>query len=219
MVFMIAGGIVIPMIVEQFYGFNLNIVKIISVFVVLVSVYLVARKDGETARSKGAFFLACLLLALGNGAYGSFLNVQQELATSEKEEMVILTYFVGAMISSAILLYKEKRRFFSAMKQSKKSLFFLISASLVVALAINVFVFIIAYMKEHGDGITVLYTLDNSLVFLLSVAFSCIFMKERLSKLNVVGCVTLCTALVCITNSEWIIGTLIEAFQYVCSNL
>lgn len=219
MVFLIAGGIIIPTIVEQFYGFNLNVVKVLSILVVLVSVYLVARKDGETAENKSAFFGACLLIAIGNGAYGSFLNVQQEIAEAEKEEMVILTYLFGALLSAVILLAKEKKNFFSAMKQSKRSLAFLVAASLVVAFAINVFVFIIAYMKSHGDGITVLYTLDNSLVFLLSVAFSCIFMKERLSRLNVIGCITLCAALVCITNSEWIIEKCTTLFRYACTYL
>ena len=212
MVFMIAGGIAIPAIVTRFFGDDLSIVKILSILVVLVSVYLVARKPGETYQSKKAFFLSCFLLALGNGVYGTLLDLQQRLTlptgadvSPEKEEMVMITYFVGVLISAATLLAKEKKGFFGAFKQTKKSLLFLICASLVVAFAINMFVYIIAYMKDHG-GTTILYTLDNSLVFLLSVSFSCIFMKEKLSKLNVLGCITLCIALVCMALSPQIMN-------------
>ncbi len=209
MVFLIAGGIIIPAAVSASFGDDLNVVKILSIIVVLASVYMIARKEGEVYQNKRAFFLSCFLLAVGNGAYGAFLDVQQRLTigdaevSPEKEEMIIVTYFVGVLISAAMLLIKQKKGFLSAMKQTKKSAFFLIATSLIVASAINFFVFVLAYMQNHG-GTTLLYTLDNALVFLLSVAFSCIFMKEKLSKLNVFGCVTMCIALVCISLSTQI---------------
>lgn len=211
MVFMIAGGIIIPAIVTVFFGDDLNIIKIISILVVLASVYMIARKEGEAYQNKRAFFLSCFLLAIGNGAYGVLLDVQQRLTigsadvSPEKEEMVIITYFTGVVISTVMLFVQQKKGFFTAMKQTKKSAAFLVGASLVVASAINLFVFVLAYMQNHG-GTTLLYTLDNSLVFLLSVAFSCIFMKEKLSKLNVFGCITLCLALVCISLSTQILA-------------
>lgn len=212
MVFMIAGGIVIPAIVTTFFGDDLSVVKILAILVVLISVYLVASKQGETYQNKKAFFFSCFMLAIGNGIYGTLLDVQQRLTlpanatvSPEKEEMVMITYLVAVIINTVILLAREKKGFISAIKQTKKSAFFLVSASLVVACAINMMVFILAYMQNHG-GTTILYTLDNSLVFLLSVAFSCIFMKEKLSKKNVIGCITLCIALVCMALSPQIMN-------------
>ncbi len=206
MVFLIAGGIIIPAIVAAFFGDDLNIIKIFAILVVLVSVYLIARKEGEVYQNKKAFFLSCIGLAIGNGIYGTLLDVQQRLTlpegmeiSPEKEEMVIITYLVGVLISVVILLAREKKDFLGAMKQSKKSLVFLISASLVVAFAINLFVYVLALIDT-----TILYTFDNSLVFLLSVAFSCLFMGENLSKMNVIGCITMCAALVCISLSSQI---------------
>ena len=211
MVFMIAGGIIIPAIVTRFFGDDLSIVKILSILVVLISVYMVAKKSGESYQNKKSFFLSCFLLALGNGAYGTILDVQQRLTrgsadvSPEKEELIMVSYFVGALISFIILLIKERKNTARAFVQTKKSLFFLVCASLIVASAINLFVFVLAYMQNHG-GTTVLYTLDNSLVFLLSVAFSCVFMKEKLSKINIIGCVTLCAALVSMALSDRIMN-------------
>ena len=118
------------------------------------------------------------------------------MTSPEKEEMVIVTYFIGVLISVAMLLIREKKDSLAAMKQTKKSLAFLLGASVVVACAINFFVYILALVDT-----TILYTLDNSLVFLLSVGFSCLFMGEKLSKMNVIGCFTMCAALVCMSLS------------------
>ncbi|MBQ9784683.1 MAG: hypothetical protein IJW29_04200 [Clostridia bacterium] len=211
MVFMIAGGIIIPAVATTFFGDDLSIVKILSIAVVLASVYMVARKSNESYTNKKSFFLSCLFLAIGNGAYGTILDVQQRLTrgnaevSPEKEELIMITYFVGVLISLATLIVREKKGAFKALAQTKKSALFLVGASLVVASAINLMVFALAYMQNHG-GTTILYTFDNSLVFLLSVAFSCIFMKEKLSKLNVVGCCTLCAALVTMALSDQIMA-------------
>ena len=203
MVFLIAGGIIIPAIVAAFFGDDLNVVKVVAILAVLGSVYLIARKEGEVYQNKKTFFFSCIGLAIGNGLYGTFLDVQQRLTlpagaeiSPEKEEMIIVTYLLGALISVAMLLIREKKDFLAAMKQTKKSLVFLIGASVVVACAINLFVYVLALVDT-----TILYTLDNALVFLLSVIFSCLFMGEKLSKMNLIGCITMCAALVCISLS------------------
>ncbi|MBQ7335400.1 MAG: hypothetical protein IJW92_02870 [Clostridia bacterium] len=210
MVFMIAGGIIIPAVAAAFFGDDISPVKIISILVVLISVYMISRKAGEVYQNKKTFFLSCIGLAVGNGIYGMLLDIQQRLTlpagmevTPEKEEMVALTYLCAALISAVLLIAKEKKEFLGAMKQNKKSLFFLIAASLVVAFAINLMVYILALVDT-----TILYTLDNSCVFLLSVIFSCIYFKEKLSRLNIIGCITLCAALVCMSLS----GQIMEFF-------
>lgn len=195
MTFSIAGGISVPAIVAYFaFGDTLSPIKIISILVVFISVYLISHKTEDSATNK-KFFLSCLLLGVCNGAYGVFLDVQQRLTGSgEKEEMVALTYGVAVVISLISLFITDRKEVIPAMKQTKKSLFFLIACSLVVAGAINLLVYIIPHVN-----VTILYTLDNAGVLLLSVLFSCMFFKEKLSPLNIVGCVTMCAALVCVS--------------------
>lgn len=202
MVFMIAGGIILPAIVALFFGDAFNPIKFICIAVIVFSVYLVARKPGETYQNKLGFFVACFCLGLSNGIYGSLLDSQQRLTgVGDKEEMIAVTYFFAATISLIMLLVKEKKHTFSAFKQSKKSLVFFIAASLVVAFAVQLVVYTLSLIDT-----TILYTFDNSSVFLLSVLFSCIFLKEKLSKYNIIGCVTLCLALVCMALSEQLIA-------------
>ena len=203
MVFMIAGGIVIPGIVAFFaFGDALSVCQILSMLVIFVSVYLVSYKKDENAvqvsggkATKLIFFLACFGLALTNGLYGTLLDVQQRVTGAEQKETMLITTFVSAvLISSVGMLMRERRGFFRAFRQTGSSLFFLVLCSICAGLAINLLVLALPLIN-----VTVLYTFDNSGVMLLSVLASCIFFKEKLSPLNTIGCITMCAGLVGMT--------------------
>ena len=105
--------------------------------------------------------------------------------------MIITTFLAAAVISFIIGIVKERGGFFSCFKQSRGSMIFLAATSVVFALAINLIVIII----PHFDT-TILYTIDNSSVLIMSVLISWIFFKEKLTRLNVVGILIMCAALV-----------------------
>ena len=65
------------------------------------------------------------------------------------------------------------------------------TASVIVATAINLTVIIIPLIPS-----TLFYTLDNSLVLIISAIFGAVFFKERLSKKNIIGVVLMCVALI-----------------------
>lgn len=196
MVFMIAGGILIPTFAASvFFDDQPSAIKYICIAVVLLSVYLISRKESDSYRDKKRFFVSAILLGVSNGVYGTLLDAQQRLTgDAEKEELLCVTYALACLISFGQLLLKERRNFPAAMRQTRRSALFLICGSVVTALAANLMVYILQLIN-----VTVLYTLDNSCVFLISVLFSCIFFKEKLTKLNLFGCATMCAALVCIT--------------------
>ena len=66
---------------------------------------------------------------------------------------------------------------------------------MVAALAINLLVIILEIIESP----TLLYTFDNAGVMLMSVLLSAIVFKEKLSKVNVIGCVIMCIGLVCMS--------------------
>ena len=208
-VFMIAGGIIIPAAVAFCFGDTEGFwVKALAIIGVLVSVYLISRKEGEVYTNKKVFYLSCVGLAIGNGIYGSILDVHQRLttpegltSTPEREEILILTYFGAALLSLLLLILKEKKNAVLAMKQSRRSLAFLLSASVIITAAVNLVVYTLGMIDT-----TILFTLDNSCVFLLSVLFSCLVFREKLTKMNAIGCVSLCVALVCMSLSPSIAG-------------
>ena len=192
MVFSIAGGIIIPALIGALaFGDNLTPLKIVCILVVLACVYLISDKGEETKARRG-FWLAVSGLAVGNGLYGSLLDVQQRLTSvGEKEEMIAITFAVCALISLAMLAFKLKSRTVSALKQTKMSALFLIATSLVAAGAVHVLTFVIGLID-----LAVLYTFYCSGVLMLSVLCSALFFKEKLSVKNIIGCVVMSVALV-----------------------
>ncbi len=193
-VFMIAGGIVIPTI-TALVGFKeiLSKGKSVSVVVLLVAVYMTSKKrDDAFFKNKRSFSLACIGLALFNGIYGTLLDIQQRVTSSdEKEEMVILTYFGAALLSGIVLFARQGKEVISTMKQTKKSCIYLFICSVTMAIAVNLMVYILPYVN-----VTVLFTFDNAGVFLSSVLISRIFFQEKMSPMNWAGCIIMCLALV-----------------------
>ena len=86
---------------------------------------------------------------------------------------------------------KNPKKIVPAMKQSRTSLVFLLGCSFVTALAVNLLTIILPLVD-----LTVFYTMDNAGVLLLSVLCSCVFFKEKLSGINIAGCVLMTVGLV-----------------------
>lgn len=203
MMFNLSGGIIIPIIAALVMGWDTSwstpfkaTVNLVSIILIITAVYFVSNKKEEGGKITPAFLLSCFGLAVANGTYGLLLTLQQQTAAAggeaNRDEMIITTYFFAALIALVTGVMKQGGGFFrSVTKQNKKSLIFLIGTSLVFALGINLIVIIIPFLDT-----TILYTIDNSSVLIMSVLCSCIFFKEKLSLLNVIGIFMMVTALV-----------------------
>ncbi len=195
MTFMLTGGMVLPTVISFFaFGDRISVVQIISIIVIFVCIYITCYKKGEAKGSLG-FYLACLGLFVFNGSYTTLLNVQDKLTgEADKKEMVIITYFGCMAISVIYLLITKGGRFIRSMRQTKRSLFYLLSCAVVISLAVNLLVYILPLINA-----TLLYTFDHAGVLLLSVLISHFFFRERLTRLNWVGCAVMCLALICMS--------------------
>ena len=192
MTFMLSGGILVPAVVSLAFGDHFSPVKWGAIALIVLSIWLVSRKKGEGKITNRAFLPLCFGLFLANGAYGALFDVQQRLTgEGEKEAMVAVTYAAMAVVSLAVSGVRRRGRLPGDFRQTKKSLLFLILSSLVVAVAINLMVFILPLVDT-----TLLYTFDNAGVLLLSVLASCVWFREKLSAVNVVGCTLMCAGLI-----------------------
>ena len=217
MTFSLTGGIIIPAIVSWVSNFkeNFSFVQLFAIAIIFASVLMITKKDDEDAnksehsKHRVFFLVICTLLGLANGLYGVLLNLQQEITgVSEKEEMVAVTFIGAAVISLVQLLIKEKKNTLKAFRQTKLSLTFLLLSAAVSALAINALVIALEGVNE-----TVVYTFDNAGVLLLSAIASAVFFKEKLSKLNVVGCIVISIGLMCMSQYENIEKLILSIFS------
>lgn len=204
MVFAIAGGIIVPTL-SALIGFSVGLswLKWIGVAIVIGGVYLSSyRKNDGTATNYKRFIPACIGLALCNGAYAALTDIQQRITgADEKEEMVCITYLLAAAASFVMILIKG-RGSLSCFKQTRSSLAFLMITSVIVGLAINLLVFVITVLND----ITLLHTVNNSGILVVSAILSFIFLKEKITRLNIIGYAVMCGALVLVTFGDKIVG-------------
>ena len=205
MMFNVAGGIIIPIIASLVMGWDGSwgtpfqiVLNSVCITAIIAAVYLVSQKSGNAEAKQGItlpFILACFGLGVCNGIYGIFLTLQQQTQAAggegNRDEMIIVTFLVAAIMAFVTGMVQTKGKFLPHFRQTKRSLIYLIITSIIFTLAINLIVIIIPLFDT-----TILYTLDNSSVLIMSVLISAIFFGEKLSKKNLLGIAIMCAALV-----------------------
>ncbi|MBE6701852.1 MAG: hypothetical protein E7585_00350 [Ruminococcaceae bacterium] len=192
---MLSGGILLPAFISYAYGKGLMPWGWPFVALIILSIFLVSKKEGESMFSGNRqFWVFCLLLFVCNGLYGALLAHQAAYAVTvnSKNEMIICTFATSALLNLVLGLVQRKKQFIADFKQSKKSGLFLLLCSLATASAIIVLTLLI----NSGMNTTVLFTIDNAGVLLFSVLCSFIFLKEKLSVLNWIGCAGMAAGLI-----------------------
>ncbi len=200
-VFNVAGGIIIPsMFSWLMFDTEFKYVQAICVVAILISVYLISIKGGESYTNKFKFFLWCFILCIANGLYGTVLKFHQfysdkGLFPGEEKGLVAITFLLAAIFSMIIMFKKGGPSSVKAFKvQNKKSLLFLIISCLICTTAINLYMFIVPYVNY-----SMLCTYDNAGVFMLSFLSSVVFFKEKIQWKNILGCIIVCISLICIS--------------------
>lgn len=203
-VFAVFGGISIPALAKWIgFGDVMTGPAMVFLVIIMVSVYLMSVKpsnENDAAENKVTpkFLLYCTGLFICNGSYAAILALQQELTgEAEKEELIMVTFAVAA-IFSLISLMAKKASLKSVFTMSKGSFANLVIYALSASFAINSLVIIL--LLEVNTG--VLLAVQNAGVMLVSVVFSLIFFKEKLTRMNAIGCFFMTVGLVGITVFE-----------------
>jgi len=181
---MIFGGILIPAIYEMFTGHKLEVYHYIAIAVMFVAFILMNYKDMKLKGTTLIYYIYCLILGVCNGLYGTFLKIQSMYAENESNEMVIITFGVMGLLAFVKLAVTEKKQLPSAFKMGKQAVLPMLLCFIVSAMAINVYMLLIPLL---GNVVTILYTVDNGGVFVLSAIYSVIFFKEKIDKFKLIG--------------------------------
>ncbi len=184
MISVLFGGILVPMVYGAlFLGESLNAVQLAAVGLMLVSFVLMNLQGLSLKGSSKKFLLWCLALFLSNGFYGVLLNLQQlRLGGAERNEMVVLTFLGMALLYAVSQLARNPKALFSGFRMSTKPLIFLILCCCVATAAAHMMLYVLTLIDE-----TVLYTIDNGGVLVLSVLYSRVLFHEKLSRIQLVG--------------------------------
>lgn len=178
------GGIVLPLLHEVlFLGGRLNMVQLAAIAMMLVSFVLMNLKGLTLKGSSGRFLFWCAALFTANGMYSIMMNLQQQLMNgTERNEMIILTYLVMALMYAAVQCARDRSALVEGFRIGREPLIYLLLCCVSATLAAHLMLYVLTLMDA-----AVLYTIDNGGVLILSVLYSFVLFKEKPSRIQALG--------------------------------
>lgn len=184
MICMLFGAIVLPLMhTVLFLGGSLSVMQLTAIAMMLVSFVLMNLKGLTLKGSSGKFLLWCAALFISNGMYSIMLNVQQlNMQGAQRNEMIILSYLGMSILYAATQIARDKKALIDGFKMKKEPLMYLLLCCVCATVAVHLVLYVLTLVDA-----TVLYTIDNGGVLVLSVLYSRILFKEKLSPAQLTG--------------------------------
>ncbi len=184
MISVLFGGILVPMLCGAlFLGESLTAFQVAAVALMLTSLVLMNLKGLSLRGNSARFLLWCLALFLSNGFYGVIMNLQQaRMNGAQRNEMIVLTFFGMAALYAVIQLARNPKALKAGFHMSKKPALILLVCCTVATAAVHLMLYLLTKVDE-----TVLYTIENGAVLILSVLYSRFLFHERLNRVQLAG--------------------------------
>ena len=192
MICVLTGGILVPMVYDAVYLKNsFNAVQLIAV-ALMIAAFIVLNLDGIKEKKSGKYLLFCCILFFANGAYGIFMNLQQNLMEfTQRNEMIITTFLGMGIITAVFELLIHRKRFVDGFSMGKKAVMPMILSSVSATVAVNLLMWV---MKSVN--ITVLSVVNNGGVLVFSAIFAFTVFKEKMERNTVIGILMACASIV-----------------------
>lgn len=184
MVCMLLGAIALPLISNcVFLGDSLNFTRAVGIALMLVSFFVINRREFRIRGASRKFFVWCALLFASNGLYVVAMNAQPVISGgAERGDMIVTGYIGSALLSAAFMAIKSPREYIMGFRMGKKSALFALLAGGVATLAANLFLYVNTLMSP-----TILNALNNGGVLILSALVSRVFFHEKMGAEKLAG--------------------------------
>ncbi|MBP3427213.1 MAG: EamA family transporter [Clostridia bacterium] len=156
----------------------------LTAIAMMLAAFVLMNLKGLTLRgSSRSFLFWCAALFLSNGLYAIMMNTQQQLMSgAERNEMIILTYLVMAALYAAMQLVRDRCALLEGFRIKREPLIYLLLCCVSATIAAHLMLYVLTLVDA-----SVLYTIDNGGVLLLSVIYSFVLFKERLTPAQAAG--------------------------------
>ena len=204
MIFNMSGAILIPLFWTVLQGDPLSVWQIFAIIVMVVSLVLLnledrkKEEDGEKAGSGKVslrFLLTICFLGFVNGMYGILMDAGEKASGGAgKTDMIVMTYGVSTVLALILLVLRAGRDTLSSFRQTGKSALSLFLSCMGACAAANLLMFALSLVNP-----AVLYAMDNGGVLVVSVLWSALILKEKMSKWKFVGLILALGAIVALS--------------------
>lgn len=184
-IFRLFGAVVVPVLYSLiFWGEALSGLCWLGIVLMLVSFVLI-NADGMALRDvKKGYLIWVAVLFITNGIYSVIMAEQQRMAANmENNQMIVITFLSTALISLVSLAIRRKGTTLRAFSMNKKAWGSALGAGVVAALAVVQLMILLGRVEQ----ISVFYTIENGMILVLTVVFSAILFREKISRKAAMG--------------------------------
>ena len=159
----------------------LNLYKIIGIILALVAVFFATKKEGMTINK--AYFLYPILVFIGAGIIDASLNYfQVKLIPSKDAGIFSLSSFLMAFLAGVLIISIK------TFTQPEKILGKSILGGIVLGIPNYFSLYYLIKMLEHPTlNSSAIFTIHNVSIVVFTTLMGVVFMKESLSKKNILG--------------------------------
>ena len=193
MVSLLSGGILVPAVSNAvFLGQALGAAQLAGIALLLLAIVLMNLRGLSVAGQSRKFYLWCALLFLSNGLYGALMSAQAQLAGGvQRGEMIAITYLGSALACAALLFFRAPREFCPAFHMGGRAALCALGGGVSATIASNLLLFLM-----HAMNSTVVNTVCNGGVLVVSTLLSAAMLHEKLTRPAVLGMVVACAGIV-----------------------
>ena len=175
-----------------FLGQALGAAQLAGIALLLLAIVLMNLRGLSVAGQSRKFYLWCALLFLTNGLYSALLSAQAQLAAgAQRGEMISITYLGSALACAALLFFRAPREFCPAFHMGGRAALCALGGGVSATIASNLLLFLM-----HAMNSTVVNTVCNGGVLVVSTLLSAAMLHEKLTRPAVLGMVVACAGIV-----------------------
>ncbi|MBQ6562565.1 MAG: EamA family transporter [Clostridia bacterium] len=182
-IMMLFGNVVVCLLFAAlFWGDHITGLQLLGIAVMLAA-FVVLNAGGLrfTGVKKGYFFWV-ISLFLTNGFYGVVMDAQQRTISDERNEMILLIFLSLAVISLGYMLILHRNGLREAYAMGKRAALSAVASSLCAAFAVYLLMLLLQSVPSY-----ILYTVVNGGVLVFSAVLSFVILKEKPTKMTLVG--------------------------------
>lgn len=177
------GGILVPLAADVLLlGVALSTAQALAVALMLVSLVLMNAQGFSLGAQGRGYYGWCAALFLSNGLYGTIMDVQARvMAGAQRTEMLIIL-FAASAVAAALPKARQWRQVASGFRMGRRAAAYLLACCACATAAANLLLWLLPRMEA-----SVLYTIDNGGVLVLSLCYAMLLFGERPKAVQLAG--------------------------------
>lgn len=182
---MIFGSIVVSLVFSSFFfGDRLTAIQGIGIALMLIAFIALNLGGAKMSGMQKGFIPWLILVFFSNGAYSVLNDAQQRMISTERNEMIMVTFTSSAVISLVYLLIIKRGKIAEAFRMGQRSAVMALLSSISAAFAVFILMFLLHYIPSY-----ILYTISNGALLVVLTLLSAFLLKEKLHGITLAGIV------------------------------